>query len=142
LGLCLVGVAIWLFKDRWTSVSGASAFGTAIGFPVLSLGLGLLVASSLSANGLLGRFKVPGAKLVATLAYSLYLTHKELIHLVDLCFPTLFKAGGTPWLGVYAASCLLVASVFYLCVERPFLLLRDRRRSPAASLSQPDKAQS
>jgi peptidoglycan/LPS O-acetylase OafA/YrhL len=141
LGLCLVGVAIWLFKDRWTSVSGASAFGTAIGFPVLSLGLGFLVASSLSANGLLGRFKVPGAKLVATLAYSLYLTHKELIHLVDLCFPALFKAGGTPWLGVYAASCLLVAAVLYLCVERPFLLLRDRRRTPTASLSQPDKAQ-
>ncbi len=133
LGLCLVGVAIWLFKDRWISVSGASAFGTAIGFPVLSLGLGLLVASSLSTNGVLGRFKVPGAKLVATLAYSLYLTHKELIHLVDICFPALFKAGGTPWLGVYAASCLLVATVLYLCVERPFLMLRDRHRTPRAS---------
>jgi len=141
VGICLVGVAIWLFKDRWDSVSGVSAFGTAIGFPVLSLGLGLLVASALSTNGLLSRWKVPGAKLIATLAYSLYLTHKELIHLVDLCFPALFKAGGTLRLGVYAAACLLVATALYLCVERPFLVLRDRHRAARIALLQSEKQQ-
>jgi peptidoglycan/LPS O-acetylase OafA/YrhL len=139
VGVCLVGVAIWLFKDRWVSVSGVSAFGTAIGFPVLSLGLGLLVASALSSNGLLSRWKVPGAKLIATLAYGLYLTHKELIHLVDSCFPALFKAGGSLWLGVYAAVCVLVAGVLYLCVERPFLALRDRHRRGMISLERAEK---
>jgi peptidoglycan/LPS O-acetylase OafA/YrhL len=139
VGVCLVGVAIWLFKDRWVSVSGVSALGTAVGFPVLSLGLGLLVASALSTNGLLSRCKVPGAKLIATLAYSLYLTHKELIHLVDLCFPALFKTGGGLWLGVYAAVCLLVAGVLYLCVERPFFVLRDRHRRGMASLEGAEK---
>lgn len=125
-GLCMVGVAVWLFRDRWVSVTGVSAFGTVAGFPVLSLGLGLLVASALSANGLLSRVKFPGAKLIATLAYSLYLTHKELIHLVDRCFPFVAKAGLLLWLGVYAVSCLIVAAALYLCVERPFLILRDR----------------
>ena len=127
VGLGLIGVAIWLFNDRWQSVTGASAVGTVIGFPILSLGLGLLVASALSTNGLLSRFKVPGAKLIATLAYSLYLTHKELIHLVDLCFPVIARAGILPWLGMYAVCCLAVAWLLYLCVERPFLILRDRR---------------
>lgn len=126
LGLCMVGVAAWLFKDRWVSVTGASAFGTVIGFPVLALGLGLLVASALSAKGLLSRVKVPGAKLIATLAYSLYLTHKELIHLVDRCFPAIAQASVFLWLGVYAVFCLVVAGALYLCVERPFLILRDR----------------
>ncbi|MGA2889374.1 MAG: acyltransferase [Terracidiphilus sp.] len=126
LGLFMVGVATWLFKGRWVSVSGVSAFGTVIGFPLLSLGLGLLVASALSANGLLSRFKVPGAKLIATLAYSLYLTHKELIHLVDLCIPAIAKAGASLWLVIYAVSCLIVAAMLYLCVERPFLILRDK----------------
>lgn len=126
LGLCLVGVAVWLFKDRWISVSGASAFGTVIGFPVLSLGLGLLVASALSANGLLSRVKIPGAKLIATLAYSLYLTHKELIHLVDRYLPAVAQANLILRLGIYAICCLLVAAILYLCVERPFLILRDR----------------
>lgn len=126
LGLALVGIAIWLFNDRWDSVTGTSAWGTAIGFPLLSLGLGLIVASALSQNGILSRVKVPGAKLIATLAYSLYLTHKELIHLVDLSFPALFQTGRYPWLAVYAALCLLVATALYLCVERPFLRLRNR----------------
>jgi peptidoglycan/LPS O-acetylase OafA/YrhL len=126
LGVSLVGVAAYLFKDRWESVSGVSAVGVVIGFSVLSLGLGLLVASALSANGLLSRVKIPGAKLVATLAYSLYLTHKELIHLVDLCVPAIVKADVFLWLGVYAVSCMTVAAALYLCVERPFLILRDR----------------
>jgi peptidoglycan/LPS O-acetylase OafA/YrhL len=126
LGLCLVGVAAWLFKDRWVSVSGASAFGTVVGFPVLSLGLGLLVASALSVNGLLSRVKVPGAKLIATLAYSLYLTHKELIHLVNLCIPAIAQAYVFLWLVVYTVFCLFVAALLYLCVERPFLIVRDR----------------
>ena len=126
LGVCMVGVAAWLFKDHWVSATGASAFGTVIGFPLLSLGLGFLVASALSDNGLLSRVKVPGAKIIATLAYSLYLTHKELIHLVDLCIPAIAQGHVFLWLGVYAALCLIVAAVLYLCVERPFLLLRDR----------------
>jgi len=130
LGLALTGIAIYLFKDRFESVSGASAFGTVFGFPILSLGLGLLVASALSRNGLL-RFKVPGARLIATLAYSLYLTHKELIHLVDDNFPVLAQAGRLQWMGLYAVACLVVASALYLAVERPFLLLRDRvRKTP------------
>jgi peptidoglycan/LPS O-acetylase OafA/YrhL len=126
LGLGMVGVSVWLFKDRWVSVTGASAFGTVIGFPVLALGLGLLVASALSTNGMLSRAKIPGAKLIATLAYSLYLTHKELIHLVDRCFPVIAQTGIFLWLVVYAVSCLLIAAALYLCVERPFLILRNR----------------
>ncbi len=126
LGLCLIGVAMWLFKDRWISVTGASAFGTVIGFPVLALGLGLLVASALSANGLLSRVKIPGANLIATLAYSLYLTHKELIHLVDRYIPDIAQDRVFLWLVVYTVFCLIVAAALYLCVERPFLNLRDR----------------
>jgi len=126
VGAALVGLAIYLFKDRWESVDGAAAVGVAIGFPLLALGLGMLVASSLSFNGWL-RFKVPGATLIATLAYSLYLTQKEVIHLVDLCFPAIANAGMVPWLALYAACSLAVAAALYLCVERPFLILRDRR---------------
>jgi len=123
----LLAVAVWLCRDRLVSTFGVSACGMVIGFPILSLALGLLVASSLSDNGLLSRCKVPGSKLIATLAYSLYLTSKELLHLVDRCFPFLAKMGIYPWLVVYAVSCLLVAAALYLCVERPFLILRDKR---------------
>ena len=124
-GVCVVALAVYLTKDYWDSVTGVAAAGIIIGFPVLSLGLGLLVASAVSTNGWL-RFKIPGAKLIATLAYSLYLTHKELIHLVDLWFPSIAEGHMLLWLIVYTIFCLVTASVLYLCVERPFLILRDR----------------
>lgn len=124
-GACLVALAIYLTKDFWDSVTGVAAIGSVIGFPVLAAGLGLVVASAVSANGWL-RFRIPGARLVATLAYCLYLTSKELIHIVDLCFPTIAEGARGKWLLVYALFCLIAAAALHLCVERPFLRLRDR----------------
>jgi peptidoglycan/LPS O-acetylase OafA/YrhL len=72
--------------------------------------------------------KVPGAQLCATLAYCLYLTQKEMLHLVDDWFPRLQEAGRLPWLVVYLAACFVVAGVLHGCVERPFLWLRDGNR--------------
>ena len=126
-GVCLVAVSVYLFWERFDSVTGASVLGIVVGPPVLSLGLGCLVASAVSSNGWL-RAKIPGAQLLATLAYSMYLTHKELIHLVDLWFPSIAQGAMYQWLGVYAVCCLAAATVLYLCVERPFLRLRDKGR--------------
>jgi peptidoglycan/LPS O-acetylase OafA/YrhL len=126
-GVALIALCLPLFKDRYVSASGITAVGDVIGFPLLSLGLGFLVASAMSANGFLSRVRVPGAKLIATLAYSLYLTQKEMIHLVSGWFPMLDRWGGWRWLLVYALCSFGVAAALYLCVERPFLLLRDRR---------------
>jgi peptidoglycan/LPS O-acetylase OafA/YrhL len=132
LGASLIAICVLLFNDRFVSVSGASAVSVVIGFPLLALALALLVASALSTNGWL-RLKIPGARLCATLAYCLYLTQKELLHLVDLRFPRLEQVGRLPWLLVYLAVCFLVAGALHLCIERPFLLLRDRRCTPARS---------
>jgi peptidoglycan/LPS O-acetylase OafA/YrhL len=128
-GVCVIALAVYLTKDVWGSATGVSAIGDVIGFPVLSLGLGFLVASAVSSNGWL-RFKLPGARLIATLAYSLYLTHKEMIHLVDRSFPSIAQGAMPAWLGAYVLFCLAAAALLYLCVERPFLLLRDRLWKP------------
>jgi len=125
-GIGCVGLALWLSKDRFTSVSGAAAFGVVFTFPLLSLGLGLIVASALSSNGLLGRYRIPGARLVATLAYTLYLSHKGILHLGMVFFPQLSQAGGLPWIAFFAATALAASILLYLAVERPFMVLRDR----------------
>ncbi|HWE85709.1 MAG TPA: acyltransferase [Terracidiphilus sp.] len=129
-GIALIAVCVPLFKDRFVSATGITAVGDVIGFPVLSLGLGLLVASAMSVNGVLSRMRVPGAKLVATLAYTLYLTQKEMIHLVSAWFPMAEHWGGWRWLLVYGVCCMVVAGLLHLSIERPFLKLRDRRRKP------------
>lgn len=118
-GLACCGAAIWVFRDRF----GFS--GAVFGFPLLSLGLALIVASSLSPLCLLSR--VRGFAFPATLAYSLYLTHKEIGHLDYVYLPRLFSAG-TPWtnFAVLFATSFLAAGLLYLAVERPFLRLRER----------------
>lgn len=125
LGVGGLGIAVWLFADRFAAFTATSMASVVFGYPLAAASLALIVASALSSNGLL-RHRVPGAEIGATLAYSLYLTHKEIIHLVDRVFPAVAHAGMYPWLAVYAVCCLVVASVLYGCVERPFLLVRGR----------------
>jgi peptidoglycan/LPS O-acetylase OafA/YrhL len=132
-GIAAVGVSVWLFADRFASTTGVAAAGTIIGFPVLSLGLVLLVASSISNRGLLSRFAIAGAKPVATLAFSLYLTHKEIAHLDQLYLPRLTQDRGVIATLTYAITCFGAAAVLYYAVERPGILLRDRRQSLSGS---------
>jgi peptidoglycan/LPS O-acetylase OafA/YrhL len=128
-GLALCAGALWLFNDRFAFSASV------IGFPLLSIGLGLLIASSIAPTSPLS--KVRGFGLIAALAYSTYLTHKEIIHQVRMHWPRLVEAGG--WLAfvVYFALSFLAAFVLYLAIERPFLRLRERISSRAAKLTVP-----
>lgn len=93
-GVGFIGIALWLSKDRFVSAYGAAAFGAIFAFPLPSLGLGLLVASALSNNGILSRYRIPGTRIIAALAYTLYLSHKGILHLGILYFPAISEAGG------------------------------------------------
>jgi peptidoglycan/LPS O-acetylase OafA/YrhL len=128
LGVAITGGAVLLFDDHFPAETGTSAASVLFGFPLVALGLACLVASALSANGWL-RLRIPGAQTCAALAYCLYLTQKQMLHLTDAWFPRLEEAGRLPWLLVYLAVCFGVAAALHLCVERPFLRLRDRRRT-------------
>ncbi|HEX3092906.1 MAG TPA: acyltransferase [Candidatus Angelobacter sp.] len=127
-GLALCACAMWLFRDRLSFPAAV------IGFPLLALGLGLLIASSIAPSSPLS--KVRGFGLIAALAYSAYLTHKEIMHLVYTRLPKLIGAGGWLALAAYFASSFLVAFVLYLAIERPFLRLRERISSRAAKAAQ------
>lgn len=126
-GLLLVAIACWLFVDRFQSTSGAAAVGTVVGFPILAAGFGLVVFSAVVRGSLLQRLHVPGAQTVARLAFSLYLTHKEAVHLCRLLLPDLTRATGWLQVALYCAVCGLVASLLYFGIEQPFLRLRERR---------------
>jgi peptidoglycan/LPS O-acetylase OafA/YrhL len=125
-GMGLMVCVIWMFTDRFGPV------GTVIGFPLMAIAMALLVAAGADTRCWFGRMRVPGAKLVAMLAFSLYLTHKEVAHLDELYLPKAMAPAN--WLStlLIAASCLVVAAIFYFVVERPFLALRDRREGRGA----------
>ena len=106
-----------------------------VGFPILSLGLGLLVLSAASHRSWIGRFRFWGAETTALLAYSLYLTHKEVIHLDGMYLARFVDPGGVPALLVYVVTTFTFAGLLYGLVERPFLKLRERwRRVRAVSV--------
>lgn len=120
-GVALWGVTLWLFADR------VSMVGNVVGFPLMAIALAMLVMAAADGRSWFGRLRLPGARLVATLAYSLYLTHKEVAHLDELWLPKIMDARGWESVSVLVVSCLAVAAIFYWGVERPFLQLRDRR---------------
>jgi peptidoglycan/LPS O-acetylase OafA/YrhL len=127
LGLALTGSVCWMFRnDAMGDATKAAAWGTVIGYPLLAVGLGSLVVSSISSDGWLSRFRVPGAELLATLAFCLYLTHKEVAHLDRRYLSSLTVARDAKTVMLYAVTCLLAAGVLYGLVERPFMVLRDR----------------
>jgi peptidoglycan/LPS O-acetylase OafA/YrhL len=136
-GMTLTAGAVCLFSG--SSVSLAAAV---FGFPVLSIGLGLLLASSLAANGPLAQVRVVGASTVAALAYSLYLSHKATMHLDRVLLGSWVPTEGNIAFAVYVGTSFLVASLLYLCVERPFLKLRDRLLpTGSATGPQPERAE-
>jgi peptidoglycan/LPS O-acetylase OafA/YrhL len=127
-GLAFCAYAMWLFRDRLSFPAAV------IGYPLLVLGLGLLTASSIAPSSPLS--KIRGFGLIAALAYSAYLTHKEIIHMVRIHLPRLVESRGWLALAVYFAFSFLVAFALYLAVERPFLRLRERISSRAAKAAQ------
>jgi peptidoglycan/LPS O-acetylase OafA/YrhL len=127
-GLALCAGAIWLFNDR------LSFSASVIGFPLLAVGLGLLIASSIAPSSPLSR--VRGFGLIAALAYSAYLTHKEIIHFLRSHSPRLVEGRGWLALVAYFGFSFLAAFVLYMAVERPFLRLRERISSRAFKSAQ------
>lgn len=138
-GTVCTSCVAWMFgADGLGESTGSAKWGVIVGFPLLALGLGLITASSVSKNGWLARVRFPGAEFIATLASSLYLTHKAVAHFIKLRFPQITSTQGPEsWL-LYAVGCFSVAITLHFAIERPFLRLRDRaiRRKPAPTLEE------
>ncbi len=119
-GVTILVAAVWLFQDM------TSFAASVIEFPMLALGFGLTVASALSGNSILAKYRVPGATTMATLAYSIYLTHKEVMHMDHELFRSFVQMNAAAGFAIYVPTILLVGIVLYLSVERPFLKLREK----------------
>jgi peptidoglycan/LPS O-acetylase OafA/YrhL len=119
VGLVAIAGGIWMFSRRPDFVS------TVFGYPLVSSGMTALVAAAAGPMGVLGRRPIPGAATVAAMAYSLYLTHKQVYHMVHVAVGDgLDRLPALAFL-TYATTALAAGALLYLAVERPFLRLRD-----------------
>lgn len=119
-GLALVGLAMWLFRERTAWLS------TVIGYPLLSFGMAMLVLAGTAQQGWLGRWRIPGARWIALISYSLYLCHKAVFHFVERTLVPPLGWQGVPLFLVYAIAALLGGALLHYAIERPFLRLRER----------------
>mgnify|MGYP006915281921 CR=1 FL=1 len=120
LSLAVLALAFWLFADR------TGLLANAIGWPVLSLGLALLVFAGAGRNGIVGGRAVPGAGWLAAISYSLYLVHKAMYHVVQAHWGEQLQGTGVFAFAVYGVTAIVAGAVLHYLIERPFLRWRGR----------------
>lgn len=119
-GIAVTALACWLFRDR------VGLLGNAVGWPVLSTGLGLLVFAGAGRDSLLGRWRLPGAGWLAAISYSLYLVHKPVYHLVQARWGDWLADKGPVAFILYGLAAITAGALLHHAVERPMLRLRER----------------
>ncbi|MEX6687982.1 acyltransferase [Danxiaibacter flavus] len=105
----------------------SSFAASVVGFPLVSIGYGLMVAGAVSPSGLLFKFKSNATAAIAKLSYALYLSHKIVIHVTQVQFAKLdIDKNSNLMMFICISTSLLAAFILNKIVEKPFLLLRDK----------------
>jgi peptidoglycan/LPS O-acetylase OafA/YrhL len=120
-GLVGIGLSILLFGRQIAPLLPA-----AIGFPLLSASIALIVAAASTGKAVVGKYRIWGGQALATGAYSLYLSQKIAYHATAKWIAPVFGATGYATLLLAMLMALAAGALLYWIVERPFLRLRDR----------------
>jgi peptidoglycan/LPS O-acetylase OafA/YrhL len=104
-----------------------STSSCALGFPLIALGFSVLLLCAVSPELPFSRVAIPGAAFLATLAYSVYVSHKLMMHWT-LTFGAAHSIAETSMTGylLMLSSILVAGSALFFAVERPFLQMRQR----------------
>ena len=131
----LTNAATWLWLPAFALICGGlylhegpATVGACVwSFPLIAIGMTILLACSVSPRLPFHRRKIPGTAYLARVAYSVYLSHKIVVHFMAGLFSkqgmVLSSFGALLGLGIAVA---LVGTLLYYAVERPFLQLRNR----------------
>lgn len=103
--------------------------GATFGYPLLSFAFTCVLAASLEWERVFGTRRVPGAQTIAVTSYSIYLSHKLVEHSAEIFFGKQ-AISGIGGFAMYFAIGIAAGALLWAIVERPFLLLRDRVRTP------------
>jgi peptidoglycan/LPS O-acetylase OafA/YrhL len=139
-GVTLTLIAGALVAAAWFLTHGEHQYemqGAIFGYPAISIAYGALVLAALSPTSPLYRYSSRITKWIATGSYSIYLTHKQLIHLTHKWLEPQ-GIGNNTYLSfaICVVVSLLGAWLLHILIERPFLRLRDhllarQRKTPS-----------
>ena len=119
-GAGALALAFWLFRDR------VGLLGNSIGWPILSLSMGLFVFAAAGRDSLLGRAGSPLAGWLSAISYSLYLVHKSMYHVVQVQWGPWLATHPSVAFVAYGSSAIAAGALLHYVVERPCLQLRRR----------------
>ncbi|QSB26503.1 acyltransferase [Flavobacterium sp. CLA17] len=117
--LCILTAAYFLCEDLMTFK--ASVFG----FPLIALGFGFMVAGSISPISFLYKMNSKITTFIAHLSFSIYLTHKGIIHTTHQLLKE-FEIENNVMLLICMITCVLGAYILHLTVEKPFMKIRNK----------------
>src|SRR5882762_6707466 len=139
----LINCAPWL----WLPAIGLIAYALYLGettnltviacvwqFPLIAIGMAALLVCAVSPRLALCRVAIPGAAFIASIAYSAYLIQKLVINGIEqFCTNHNIDLTSAPALLGVELCVYIAATILFLSIERPFLLLR-RRLAPRKSI--------
>ncbi len=124
--LLLIG-AVLLMVAYLICLEEQSLKASVFGFPMVSIGYGVWVLAALSPHSMLYRLQWGATKWIAALSYSIYLTHKFIIHLTQVQLGALgVDINGNLVLFACIFTVLAGAWILNKLVEKPFLKLREK----------------
>jgi peptidoglycan/LPS O-acetylase OafA/YrhL len=133
-GNLLLAIGLLLLAGAWLIAHDDHQYemqGAVFGFPAIALAYGAFTAAALSPSCLLFRYSSAFTRFIATVSYSVYLTHKQLIHLTHVALHR-WNIGDDTYTSFWICTAVALAGgwLLHILVERPFLLLRNRLLRP------------
>ena len=120
-GCILFALTLFLCMDQY------SASATIFGFSLIAITFGFFVLSSILPGSLLYQTKSVITKNLASLSYSLYLSHKGIIHLTQTWLGGLGLRGNSNWMFLFCIlTCITGALVMRILIEKPFFRIRNK----------------
>jgi peptidoglycan/LPS O-acetylase OafA/YrhL len=127
-GFGLIAYALYLGETKNLTVAAC-----VWQFPLIAVGMAVILVCAVSPRLPLCRVAIPGAAFIASIAYSAYLIQKLVINGVEeFCTNHNIDLTSVPVLLGVQLCVYVAATILFLSIERPFLLLR-RRLAPYKS---------
>lgn len=122
----LIGLGLFIFA--YNVCENFLTYKTMVyGLPLMSIAYGVIVIAAISPTCVLYKFRTKLTYIIATLSYGIYLTHKQLYHLVKLWIGSLNSEVLEPWtFWICVLVAILGALVLHILIEKPFLKLRNK----------------
>ncbi|MDQ1162401.1 peptidoglycan/LPS O-acetylase OafA/YrhL [Chryseobacterium sp. SORGH_AS 447] len=121
IGLLSVALSLFFCRDQYSE--DASVFG----FTLIAISYGLVLMGAISGSSFLGRKSYFLTSYLAVLSYSIYLSHKGIIHLVQLFTDqSIFPASGSSMFIICFLACLGGGLFYRYVIEKPSALFKNK----------------